>query len=247
MTCPCFVPGEEAGAIFDVPASEYPIEILKVGIGWGSQFGGSPQVIEQAIKIYGAGLPNPGAPIFSLAGPQLTDGVINEFDLEPLPGEIMIAGGPFTVTLEFLNQNANDFFAPTVVHDGNGCQPAKNVVKAIPGGWNDACLLGVTGDWVFYVKYRSCAGTPVTVYNGLPNLPLGQATLNESGGTLTVSNIGSSGQDGVSIDLGRSRGRWRSLGRSGSPDPAADRRGSGSGSPGQRGWFRTIARHRVLR
>jgi hypothetical protein len=37
---------------------------------------------------------------------------------------------------------------------------------------------------------------------GLPHAPLGQAQLNESGGTLTVSNIGSSGKDGVSIDLG---------------------------------------------
>ncbi len=37
--CPCFVPGEEAGAVFDLPPSEYPIEILKIGIGWGSQYG----------------------------------------------------------------------------------------------------------------------------------------------------------------------------------------------------------------
>ena len=41
-------------------------------------------------------------------GPVLTDGVINEFDLEPLPGEIIIDSGPFTVTLEFLSQNAGD-------------------------------------------------------------------------------------------------------------------------------------------
>ncbi|UCG52226.1 MAG: T9SS type A sorting domain-containing protein [Candidatus Latescibacterota bacterium] len=156
MVCPCFVPGEEAGAVLDAPADHYPLEILRVGIGWGSQFGGSPQSLEQAIKIYAAGLPNPGAPIFTLPGPQLTDGVINEFDLEPLPDEIAIDSGPFTVTLEFLNSNAGDPFAPSVVHDGNGCQGGKNVVYAVPGGWNDACLLGVTGDWVFYVIYRPC-------------------------------------------------------------------------------------------
>ena len=139
-------PGEQAGAVFDLPAAEFPIEILRVGIGWGSQFGGTPQSLEQAIHIYAAGLPDPGAPIFTLPGPQLTDGVINQFDLAPIPGEIIINSGPFSVTLEFLNSNSGDIFAPSVVHDGNGCQAGKNVVFAIPGGWSDACLLGVTGD-----------------------------------------------------------------------------------------------------
>lgn len=37
---------------------------------------------------------------------------------------------------------------------------------------------------------------------GLDHTPLGQAQLQQQGGTLTVSNLGSSGCDGVSIDLG---------------------------------------------
>jgi len=154
VTCPCFVAGEEAGAVFDLPASDFPIEILRVRIGWGSQFGGAPQSLESAIHIYPAGLPNPGVPQFSIAGPVLNDGFINEFDLTGLPGDRLITGGPFTVTLEYLNANALDFFAPSTVHDGNGCMPGKNVVFAIPGGWNDACALGVTGDWLFEVIYR---------------------------------------------------------------------------------------------
>ena len=160
VVCPCFVPGEEAGAIFDVPADHYPIEVLRVGVGWGSQLGGAPNTLESAIHVYEAGLPNPGARLASLSGPQLSDGFINEFDLEPLPGEVIVAGGPFTVTLEFLNANAGDIFAPSVVHDGNGCQPGANVVKATPGGWSDACSLGVTGDWVFHIVYRrtDCTG-----------------------------------------------------------------------------------------
>lgn len=187
--CPCFVPGEEAGAVFTLPPGDFPIEILRVGIAWGSQFGGSPQALEQAIHIYEGGLPDPGAPVFTLEAPRLTDGVINEFDLEPLPGEIVINSGPFTVTLEFLNQSADNFFAPSVVHDGNGCQPGKNVVFA-GDSWIDACLLGVTGDWVFFVVYRpavcvgsgagqvpdggSSPGTPLAVdlFLGGPNLLL---------------------------------------------------------------------------
>ena len=39
------------------------------------------------------------------------------------------------------------------------------------------------------------------VFDGLPNQPLGNAQLNSNGSTLTVSNIGSSGKDGVSIDI----------------------------------------------
>ena len=59
-------------------------------------------------------------------------------------------------SLEFLNQNAGDIFAPSVVHDANGCQVGKSGVYVQPGGWSDACLLGVTGDWVMYVIYRPC-------------------------------------------------------------------------------------------
>ncbi|MDH3216546.1 MAG: T9SS type A sorting domain-containing protein [Candidatus Krumholzibacteria bacterium] len=156
VTCPCFVAGEQAGVVLEAPPSHYPLEILRVGIGWGSLFGGTGNMVEEAINIYEDGLPNPGTPIFELVGPQLLDGVINEFNLEPIPGEIVINSGPFTVTLEFFNENLNNFSLPSVVHDGNGCQPGKNVIFAIPGGWNDACALAVTGDWVFFVVYRPC-------------------------------------------------------------------------------------------
>jgi hypothetical protein len=159
VVCPCFSPTEQAGVVLNAPAAHYPIEILRVGIAWGSQFGGQPQSLEQAIHVYEDGLPDPGTPVFSLAGPLLTDGFVNEFDLEALPGEVIVSSDSFTVTLEFANQNAGQVFAPTVVHDGNGCQPGRNVVFAVPGGWIDACLAGVTGDWVMYVVYRACAGT----------------------------------------------------------------------------------------
>jgi len=165
ITCPCFVVGEHAGAVFEAPAAHYPIEILRVGIGWGSQAGGAQPSLEQSIHIFGAGLPNPGSPLFTFDGPVLTDGFINEFDLEPEPGEIIIDNGPFSVTLEFANANVGDPLAPSVVHDGNGCQPGKNLVYAIPGGWYDACALGVSGDWLFHVIYRQTnCGSGGTVY-----------------------------------------------------------------------------------
>ncbi len=208
VVCPCFVANEQAGAIFTAPASAYPIEILKVGIGWGSQIGGAPNSLEEAIHIYAGGLPNPGAPIFTLPGPQLVDGAINEFNLEPLAGSIVINSGPFTVTLEFQNPNAGDPFAPSVVHDGNGCQSGKNVVYAVPGGWFNACSLGVTGDWVFYVVYRSLkvtgtANPPRTV---ISNAPVNQTTcetvymVNSGCSTLNITNITGCGAAPFSVN-----------------------------------------------
>jgi hypothetical protein len=152
-TCPCFVQGEHAGAIFNLPASEFPIEILKVGIGWGSEFGGQGSQLEDSINLYEGGLPNPGAPTFTFNGPELTDGFINEFDLTTQGGNRIINSAPFTVTLRFLNDST--IFGASVVHDGNGCQAGKNIVfDKNDNMWKDGCGLGISGDWVFYVKYR---------------------------------------------------------------------------------------------
>ncbi|MFN0242109.1 MAG: hypothetical protein ACKVWV_04385 [Planctomycetota bacterium] len=160
--CPCFVPNEEFGTIFNtIPAAHFPIQITKIGFAWGSAITGQGQTLEDSLNVYGAGLPNPGSPIHSVAGPALTDGFLNEFNVTPL--NWMVTAQPFTVTLRFANSTVNDPFAPTAVHDGNGCQAGKNVVKAVPGGWFNACALGVTGDWVSYIHYipNSCGGGPV--------------------------------------------------------------------------------------
>lgn len=168
VSCPCFVEGEHAGAIFTLPATEFPIEILHVGIGWGSQFGGTGQQLEDSINIYEGGLPDPGPPIFTLNGPQLNDGFINDFDLEPQPGEIIVNSSPFTVTLRFLN--ASTVFGPSVVHDNAGCIPGKNIVfDKNQDAWVDGCGLGISGDWVFYVIYRKLdcgAGGPGSIPDG---------------------------------------------------------------------------------
>ncbi len=207
--CPCFVPGEQAGVVLTAPPSHYPLEILRVGIGWGSLFGSNPAQIEEAIHIYEGGLPNPGTPIFTLLGPQLTDGVINLFNLELFPGNIIVNSGPFTVSLEFFNQSAGNTLASSPVHDGNGCQLGKNAVFTVPGGWNDACLLGVTGDWVVFVVYRPCTpgptgigdipfvatNTPVVITTASPN-PFSSATqieffLQQPGkASITVFDVG---------------------------------------------------------
>jgi len=175
--CPCFAVGEEAGAVFDLPPGEFPIEIVKIGIGWGSQSGGNPDQLEEAIKIYEGVPPNPGTPIYTLAGPVLTDGVINEFDIDILPGEAIVSSGPFMVTLQFLEQST--LFGPSVVHDGNGCSEGQNKIFAIPGGWLDGCEEGLNGDWVFYVFYRKLDCGPGGGPGSVPNLLLDRAGGNQ--------------------------------------------------------------------
>ena len=54
-------------------------------------------------------------------------------------------------------------------------------------------MSGATG-----TALRSSTSSP---FDGLANRSLGGAQLDASGGTLTVSNIGSSGEDGVSIEI----------------------------------------------
>lgn len=160
-----FLAGEQVGAVFDVPADDYPIEILRLGVGWGSQFGGNPSSFEQALHIYPAGLPNPGTAQFSLPGPVLIDGIINEFDISASAGNKIINSEPFMVALELANQS-NPPFGSAPVHDGMGCLAGRNAVFVIPGGWSDACPLGVTGNWVFHVIYRQVDCSPDCNSNG---------------------------------------------------------------------------------
>ena len=163
VSCPCFAINEEAGVVFEAPAADYPIQIVKVGIGWGSQQGSSPNSLEDSIVIYSGGLPQPGGPmrlpLTVVDSPQMVDGVINNFTLPQNPSPVIVNSGKFTVTLKFANRNLPPPPGlPSVVHDGSGCTPGRNVLRVsglgLPFGWYDACSLGVSGNWVFQVTYK---------------------------------------------------------------------------------------------
>ena len=80
------------------------------------------------------------------------------------------AGETFVVALEFANTNAGGgIFTPSVVYDGDGCQPGLGAVLPIPGSWTDICLVGVTGDIVI----RAIVDEPLPV----PVLPGGLLAL----------------------------------------------------------------------
>ena len=158
--CLCFLSGEEVAAWLTAPCGG---DIVAVQVYWGSQLGGSPSSLETSISVLGTGtfpaagsvLQTQGAMNAIVAGPTLIDGQINEFRfLDPIttlnPLQVPVTNGQtFVVSLEFLNTNTpGSPFVPTVVYDTDGCQTGRNAVNAMPGGWTDACLAGVTGDFM---------------------------------------------------------------------------------------------------
>jgi len=166
VSVPGFNQGEECAVILNAPANHYPIEILKIRVGWSSVNGGLPDSLEDALRIYPAGLPNPGPFQFEVLGPVLIDGGINEFDITTGgTGSRIVNGGPFTVSLRIANtQTPAD---PAPFHDANGCQPGKNAVLVNGAVWADACALGVSGDWVMGVVYRRVNCGPDCNGNGI--------------------------------------------------------------------------------
>jgi len=213
ITCPCFVPNEEALAIFNqVPAADFPIVITKIAIGWGSQNGGALPAVEDALVVYN-GIPSGGAsPAYEYFAPQLSDGFINEFDITTTAPIATINSGPFTVGLRFFNQvnvPSGGVYPPSIVED-NACQSGKNrikVVSGLPPGFYDACALGVSGDWVIYVKYEraNCGGGGTIGTSFCPG--------DGSGSVLCPCDPGQSGNPGEGC--ANSTGRGALLGASG--------------------------------
>ena len=206
-----FIAGEEWGAVFDapeIPASHFPIEILRVGFGWGSAplpppCGSGTPSTEEAIKIYSGDIANPGPLQFEIADPLLSDGCINEFDLEVIPNgpglDRIIMAPPFMTTIELANA-PNIFTGPGPIRDQAGCIPGKNVIVCNGGicnGFTDACTLGCIlcpgGNWKVHVVYRQVNCGPTDPYTefcmgdggdqmGCTDCPCGNNAAQGSGG-----------------------------------------------------------------
>lgn len=149
--CPCFAANEEAAVWLTSPCDG---NIVGIQIFWKSFFGGAQPSVEESIRVYNAGnFPVPGSLKKELLAPVLTDGGLNEFRYEDenqtIPISIPVTSNEtFVVSLRFFNANANNFFAGTVVNDNAGCLPGKNTVKVNGTTWQNACSLGVSGNWV---------------------------------------------------------------------------------------------------
>lgn len=218
VVVPGFVQSEEAAAILRAPDNHYPIEIIKLGIGWSSQFGGNDPSLEDALLIYaGSALSGVGAAQFVADSPSLLDGGINEFDIttpDSQPGESRIINdGPFTVSVRMFNRSSGVPNAPAPIHDNRGCVPGKSAVRAAPTySWFDNCSLGVRGQWVIYAKYRrvECSEDPPCPgdFNGdgfINSVDLAQVLASWNGGGIADIN-----RDGFvnAADLALLLGAW---------------------------------------
>jgi hypothetical protein len=172
--CNCFLPNERVAAWLTAPSAG---KIVAVQILWKSQIGAAPDTTELGIEISASGtFPTPGAFLPNdiggsavIVGPTLKDGLFNEFRfLDPptnsIPLSVPVAlGQTFVVALEYLNQTSGGApFGADAVWDADGCQAGRNAVEVIPGGWADACPLGVTGDWVIRALIEEPEPVPAT-------------------------------------------------------------------------------------
>lgn len=180
--CNCLIAGESTAAWLTATCSG---NIVAVQARWRSQIGSSPSQIEHSISVFGAGsFPTPGAALQNagavpavVLGPTLVDGIVNEFRfLDPptnaVPLSVPVTSGQsFVVALKFLNTSSGGApFAPDIVYDSDGCQPNLNSVDVMPGGWADACPLGVTGDWALRAVIACAPKTPATSSWGAASL-----------------------------------------------------------------------------
>ncbi len=194
-----FAAHEIGAAVFNPPSNYFPLQIKHVQIFWRSAFGGQGDRLEEAIRFYQGGLPNPQL-VTSLQGPILTDGFLNDFDVTPL--NIVFNNGPFSVGLEFTDPRSPspDPFMPSLVTD-SGCQNGKNMIFAIPpSAWFNACSLGVSGDFVIRVIVET-AVTPPEIACRYGNVNSGAG-----GPPAVVLTVNGSSGDPVSRELTRPSG-----------------------------------------
>jgi hypothetical protein len=170
LVCPCFVPGEIAMTILDVPPGN-SVELAEIHILWKSFFGGQPDSLEQAVIVYDMnqeGPADPGTflPLCSeengciLSGPVMQDGGLNVFDVRA--NSIQLPPGRFGIGLEFLTDQSqgNPLFIPSVASDDDGHNNAggvvRNWVRVSGSGWTSSQSLGVTGDWIIRAVVEVC-------------------------------------------------------------------------------------------
>ena len=148
-----FVAGEKAASWLTTPCDG---NIVAVQVFWRSLLGNAPLAIEDSVDIYRDGtFPTPGDLAQEIAGPVLTDGVLNEYryldENNTIPLIVpVVANETFIVALTFA-EAPDPTQGPSVVDDDDGIEPNRNAIYAFVGSgyqWFSNVTLGVTGDWV---------------------------------------------------------------------------------------------------
>jgi hypothetical protein len=186
-----FASNEIAAGVYTVPAGDGPIMLLQAQ--WYACDGsglGFAQARPMQVLVYGAGGPNPGAPLYTSPNVSGIPGFLNAWDLPQ--NLIMQPGQTFTIGAKLLNGTLFQNFT-TFATDADGCQSGKSLIFAIPPSqWTDACSLGVSGDMVVRIRVLTQGpvqyGTGLAGTSGVPNISwTGPWTSGSSQFAVTVS------------------------------------------------------------
>ncbi|GAA0722535.1 DUF11 domain-containing protein [Dokdonella soli] len=201
-----FVAGEKAAAWLTTPCDG---NIVAAQVFWRSLTGGAAQSVEGSVDIYRSGsFPNPGTLAQRIIGPQLTDGVINEYRYldtnNTIPLSVpVIQNETFVVALTFA-QAPDPTQGPSVVDDAAGLQPNRNAIYANISGstyaWMSNADAHVNGNWVIRAVVNcqassNSADVAVTMTAAPPSYTAG-STLQY---TITVSNAGPAAAPGTNV------------------------------------------------
>ncbi len=225
-----FVSGEAAASWLTSPCAG---TLRAVQVFWLSPTSTNPQAIEDSITIHRAGtFPNPGAVAAEIAGPVLSDGVINEWryldENNTIPLAVSLAANEqFVVSFMFFDAPITNT-TPSVVRDSNGIQAGKNALLAKIGAdfiWFDSATLGLTGDWIIR-GVVDCPAVPQSadVVVGMSANPTAYQPGAPLTYTVTVSNSGPATAAVTVVDLfpaSYTGVNWTCVGSSGGSCPAS--------------------------
>lgn len=148
-----FVANEKGASWLTSPCDGH---IVAAQIFWRSLTGTTGQLLGGSIDIHRAGsFPVPGTLAEQIAGPLLTDGVMNEYRYldknNTVPLSVAVtANETFVIAYRF--SEAPTASGASLVNDTNGILPDRNAIYAeiVPGTflWFGSQTLGVNGDWV---------------------------------------------------------------------------------------------------
>ena len=153
-----FVADEIGAAVYTVPPGDGKVLVIETQFFAcdGSGFGlAQPRPTE--VVVYSSGGPDPGIPDYTSPTVLANPGGLN---IWPTIDENLTydGGSTFTVGVRLLAGGLLAAFT-TLATDADGCQPGKSLIFAIPGGWNDACSLGVSGD--MFIRARVLTNGPI--------------------------------------------------------------------------------------
>ncbi|MEZ5460636.1 DUF11 domain-containing protein [Dokdonella sp.] len=191
-----FVANEKGASWLTSPCTG---NIVAAQIFWRSLSGNTGKLLGGSIDIHRAGTyPEPGVLAEQIAGPVLTDGVLNEYryldDNSTIPLSVPVVTNE-TVVVAYRFAEAPTASGPSLVNDTNGIQAGRNAIYANLGGgifvWASSETFGVSGDWVIRaVVDCQSSGSEADVSATItttPDLYTPGAALSHS---MTIANIG---------------------------------------------------------